>query len=440
MVIERVAEAASRARRVSTLLQFIRERQRTFVIGSTITIVLNGLSILVSGVASILVARALGPQQLGYLVLFTTGTATIALFADAAGIFYSNAYIVASGNHKFNPSTITGTVLGYGFVVGLVTGSVFGLVSSVRLVIFRGFDEPIWGVLIGLKVLGLTLLSQIRGLFLGRSNFLILGALGLFQAAFYAILALGAAYPLAWRTGLQIAVMQLVATWMCVVGASVFLTYQGITYPSLGYLKACARVGWRAAVINWLSFLHTRVDHYLVSILLGPLALGLYGVAVSLGELLTRIPGMLGMVLFSIVASDQGRLGAARSTLKRTSIVMAIVGIACLFLAFFTPVVVGVLYGHEFYGAVTALRLLLPAIVFLSGLLLINQHLAGWGYPPILIVSTVVGLGGNILFNLWLLPRVGIVGASIASSVTYGAQILIVLGYLVRLLRRGEQG
>jgi len=326
-------------------------------------------------------------------------------------------------------------VLGYAIVVGLITGSVFGLVSPVRLLIFRGFDELTWGVLIGINILGLTLLNQIRGLFLGHSNFIMLGTLGLFQALSYSILALGATYIWGWRTGVQIAMMHVVATWICAVGVSVFLIYRGIAKPSLSYVKACAQVGWRAALINWLSFLHTRIDQYLVNIFLGPLALGLYGVAVSLGELLTRIPGMLGMVLFPLVASNHDRLDAAKSTLKRTCVVIATIGIFALIFAPLASNVIAVLYGDEFSGSAAALRFLLPAIVFLSGLLLVNNHLAGLGYPPVLIASMLVGLGGNVLLNLWLLPRVGVVGASIASSVTYGIQFLIVLGYLVRLLK-----
>lgn len=425
----------SRARRAYALYQTVKARQRSFAIGSLITVAFNGLSILVSAATSILVARALGPQELGYLILFITGTITIALFADVMGICYSNAYLVASGNHHFDAATVKGTVLGYGVIVGLVTGSVFGLMSPVRLLIFRGFDELTWGVLIGINILGLTLLNQIRGLFLGHSNFIGLGALGLFQALLYSILALGATYIWDWQTGVQVAMMHVVATWLCLIGAVLSFFYRGVANPSLSYMKACAKVGWRAALINWLSFLHTRIDQYLVNMFLGPVALGLYGVAVSVGELLTRIPGMLGNVLFPLVASNHNRPDAVKGTLKRTCIVVTTIGIFALILAPLASNVIAVLYGDEFSESAAALRFLLPAIVFLSGLLLVNNHLAGLGYPTILIASMLIGLGGNVLLNSWLLPRVGVVGASIASSVTYGIQFLIVLGYLVRSLK-----
>jgi FkbM family methyltransferase len=144
---------------------------------------------------------------------------------------------------------------------------------------------------------------------------------------------------------------------------------------------------------------------------------------------------MLGMILFPIAASEGDRESAARNTLKLTYMVITIVGTVSLLLAFSAPVVIATLYGSEFGKAVTVLRFLLPAVVFLSGLLMINQHLAGLGYPVILMVSMLVGLGGNILLNYFLLPSLGVKGASIASSITYGLQLAIVWGYLLMSLK-----
>ena len=67
------------------LLQAVRARQGSFKTGSAITIVFNGAAIVVMGVGSILITRALGPEQAGYLVWSIAGTTTIALFADTLG-------------------------------------------------------------------------------------------------------------------------------------------------------------------------------------------------------------------------------------------------------------------------------------------------------------------------------------------------------------------
>jgi O-antigen/teichoic acid export membrane protein len=405
-------------------------QQKSFILGSIITIVFNGFSILISGITSIFVAHALGPQELGYLMLFMTGTTIIAMFADLMGIYYSNAYLIASNNHKFELSTIRGTVLVYGIIVGFITGSIFGFFPPVRLLIFRGFHEPIWGILIGLSVLGIVLLNQIRGLFLGHRNFLMLGILGLTQVALYSFLALSTTYILFRRTGAEVATMYLVATWVCVAGALVLLSRQGIARPSFRHIKACAQVGWRAAITNWLSFLQLRVDQYLVNWLLGPAALGLYGVAVSCGELLTRVPGMIGSVIFPLVAAEKNKTLMARITLRRSGLVMAFVGLLSVPIGVFAEDLIGFLYGGAFTPSARALQFLLPAVIFMSGLLIIDNHLAGLGYPMMKIIALLISLLANILGNLVLLPRLGIIGASMTSSFSYLIWLLLVMGYL----------
>ncbi len=412
------------------------DQQRTFAVGSVITVACNGLSILLSGVTSILIARALGPEQLGFLVWFASGTGTVALFTDLIGIYHANAYLLASEHQAFDAQSIRGTILGYGLVTGLLAGLLFALVMPVRLVVFRGFVEPAWGFLIGLNIFGLVLLAQMRSLLLGNSRFLSLGISNFCQVGLYSIFAVIFAYGLGWRSGIQVTGAQVLSTWICVIALLIPLLWQGIKFPSVSYLKACFRIGRRAALINWLSFLHMRVDQYLVNTFLGSSAIGLYGIAVSLGELLTRVPSMLGMVLFPTVASDPNRRDATRKTLQRTRGVVITTGVASLILTILAPVVVNLLYGEEFSGSARLLRLLLPAMVFLSGLLMVNNHLAGSGYPTILTLSMGLGLGANLLLNLFLLPKIGVTGASIASSITYGVQFFILLGHLFRRLNR----
>ncbi len=432
--MEAVAKALSAGNFV-IISRYLLNRQGSFVIGSAITVACNGLSILLSGITSILIARAIGPEQLGYLVWFSSGTGTVALFADFLGIYYANAYLLASAHQTVDVQRIRGTIVGYGLVIGFLAGLLFVLVKPLRLVTFQGFVEPAWGILIGLNVFGFVLLNQIRSLLLGSRNFLTLGVSNLFQAGLYFVFALILAYGLGFRSSIKVTLAQVASTWICVITLLIPLLWQGIKFPSFEYLKACFRIGRRAAIINWLSFLHMRVDQYLVNTFLGPSALGLYGVAVSLGELLTRIPSMLGMVLFSTVASSQDPREATQKTIRRTWMVIITTGIASFILAIFAPVVVKVLYGEGFSRSVEPLRLLLPAMIFLSGLLMINNHFAGSGYPSLLIISMVIGLIANILLNLSLLPSVGVSGASIASTVTYGLQFLFVLGCLVMALK-----
>jgi O-antigen/teichoic acid export membrane protein len=104
---------------------------------------------------------------------------------------------------------------------------------------------------------------------------------------------------------------------------------------------------------------------------------------------------------------------------SRTALVVSLVGALAAWLLI--PYAVRFIYGSDFDGSVWPLRWLLPGIVLLTvqrplGAILLKRGRA-WLYG-------LFGFGAlaiNVVANLILLPRVGIVGASIASSLCYAA-------------------
>lgn len=418
-------------------LTFIQQKQASFLGGSLVTVATTGLATLISGLTSIIVARTLGSTELGRLLLFTVGINTLALFADVIGLYYANAYLLASQEQRFPLPVIRGTVLLYAVVVGLLTGWLFSY-PWLRSWLFQGMDGSAWTALLILGLTGQTVLSQIRGLFLGAKNFLGLGLVGLTQIFVYGLLSIITIYGLRQSNSQIVAFVQVLSIYTSIIVFVMYLSKQGISSPSFAYLKACVSVGWRAAAINWLSFLHTRVDQFMVNNLLGVNALGLYGVAVTFGELLTRVPSMIGFVLFPLVAAEENRVSAAQQTLRRTLVTLGVIAIFATPVGLFAVPLLRLLYGSTFVAAAQALQFLLPSIVCLAGLYLVNNHLAGLGYPLMKLVAMTASLVLNIFLNWLLLPRLGIVGASIASSVSYLFWLLLAGGYLMWLAHRPE--
>jgi O-antigen/teichoic acid export membrane protein len=417
----------------------IRQRQSSFAYGSAITIVLNSAAIVLYGVGSILVSRKIGPEQTGLLVWFVTGTATIALFADCLGIYYSNAHLIASGHEGFELASIRTTVLLYGLVIGLLVGLLFGLVPAARSRAFPGSYVGVWIPLIVLNILGLVLIAQIRGLFWGKGSFLLVGSLWLLKTGAYSLVSVSFAYLLNWKQASQMAIAQVIATWSCVLAALPYFAYRGLAGADWKYLRACMSVGWRAAGVNLFTFLHQRLDQYFVKSFSGAEALGLYGTIVSIGEMLTQVPGMLGMVMFSLVAREKDGQRAARTTLRRTLVVIVIASVLMAPVSYIGPTLIRFLYGERFAGAGPLLVRFLPAVVFLSGLLLVNNHLSGRGYPLSQLFAAAGALAANVLLNLTLLPRWGVLGAPVSASISYGIWLLLVGACLLNTMRDSER-
>jgi O-antigen/teichoic acid export membrane protein len=410
----------------------LNQEHARFAHAAAVTIALNGSSLLISGITSILMARVLGIEQLSSLVVFNMGVGTISLFSDFAGVYNASIYLIASREHPFSINTIRGTLIAYGVMSGLLAGLLICF-RPIRVLILPPLTGSIWGVLLMIAICGYAVLRHISAVYLGQRDFVRAGLVALMPVVGYAAIATISTVVLDQKTGLSAATAQVGSVLACVAYFSIRLARLGIGYPSLAYIASCFRVGRRAAVNNWLGFLHTRIDQYLVNWICGPAALVFYCIAVAVCELLTRIPGMMGQVIFPLVAAEKGAVSATRKTLRHCIGAIIFTTAISIPVLVFSDSITTILYGAGFAPSIPALRVLLPAAVFMSGVRIVDNHLSGMGYPLIKLMALVVSLAVNIVANLILLPRLGIIGASLASTISYLVWLYIIWIYLWRL-------
>jgi O-antigen/teichoic acid export membrane protein len=130
--------------------------------------------------------------------------------------------------------------------------------------------------------------------------------------------------------------------------------------------------------------------------------------------------------------ADAGRIAA---TLTRVTIAVAIVLAIPTFLI--GPRLVRLVYGSTFTDAGVALRLILPGVVAYSVVAVLSRYLTGRGRPGTATLIMVAGLVANVAANLILIPRYGINGAAVASSLSYGLTAVLALVMFQRVSGRG---
>ena len=201
-------------------------------------------------------------------------------------------------------------------------------------------------------------------------------------------------------------------------------------------LRQSVVFGVKVYVAQVFLYLVLRVDQVLVGRYAGFRQLGLYALATTVAELLWLLTDPLAAALIPHMV--QARVGDDRRlsfAMARLSIsISAIAAVAGWFLA---PLVIPVVYGRGFAGAVPALRLLLPGVVALAAARPLGAVRVKEGQVVLPSVLGLAALGLNVALNLVLLPRMGIRGTSIASSVCYGA---LALSYVAIARRRGVAG
>jgi O-antigen/teichoic acid export membrane protein len=384
-------------------------------------------------VASILIARALGPTGRG-LYAYPIALLGIVMALCNVGLEHANVYLAGQGTAAkglWANATVASVALAS--IVWVAVACVYAVVGDKA---FGGL--PI--VWVAVAVVQVPLLLQIlywAGILQlsGRASVGAFAAVA--GASAHAVLtaALFAAGLLSPFRVLLLTVVANGAAWVVLLVAS---SRSGLVGRAAKWtdLRTGLVFGLKAHGGFIFLFLVLRIDQILVQRLLGYEELGLYSLAVMLAELLWLLsdPFAVSIVPHQVRArrGDEHRLGFAAARLG-----VCIAGSAAAVAWFVAPVAIRFLYGDDFIAAVWAFRLLLPGIVALSVYRPLATALLMEGRPLNVTALGLVALTVNLVANLLLLPSVGIVGASIASSLAY---VSLAAGYVALARRRADVG
>lgn len=199
---------------------------------------------------------------------------------------------------------------------------------------------------------------------------------------------------------------------------------QSLMKEMLGY-------GLKAQIGNVIQRLNYRLDVFLLNFYLPIEQVGIYGIAVVLGETLWGVSGSIATIVFPIASSstDKKSLITFTNQITRFSLTL-IIGFATL-LAIVSKPLITFWFGPGFSEAAVALLWLLPGISIFSISNILANYLAGVGLVAKNIYSSVISGGITIVLNITLIPQIGINGASIATSLSYIVFTLMTLAFYI---------
>jgi O-antigen/teichoic acid export membrane protein len=197
--------------------------------------------------------------------------------------------------------------------------------------------------------------------------------------------------------------------------------------PSLQVFRKNLSVGSRAYLVAVFGFLVLRIDLLMVKYLLGAEQAGYYSVAGTMADYILLLPAAVGAVLFPRLSTT----GQTEQNCRHT--VLAALGTAAVLLPIVlvaapgARVAIRIVFGQRFLPAAGAFLLLLPGVFFLGVEVVLVQFLNSLGFPRSVVGAWFVTCLLNIGANLWAIPRFGIAGASVVSSISYTLMFLFVL-------------
>ena len=388
------------------------------------------ISVAIGFAVSVFVARLAGPEGKGNFDLFlaTAGLLGVVLgFSLPAGV----TYVIANRKAALSPLT---AFYGAAVVILLAGAAIF-----IRLVqggplqaafLPQGFNDRAFLLLL-LWLAANAFLSYWNAVMIafGRiveSNHSQLIA----RAVFLALLSLAALPFLAPRIGYLTLIAFNLASLL--VGNFLYLRLlRRYWQRGKGALRELFAFALPSHTGNLLQFLNYRLDIFFVSYFQGQASLGLYTLAVSLAQMIWLVSNAFATNLFPKVAAVGGKgdeILRHTAQLTRFSLWASLIGgagLAALSALFLTGI-----YGERFQPSLTPLFWLIPGAAAFSVVNVLAAYIAGAGKPRVNAGIALAGLVVTITLDILLIPAYSIVGAAVASTISYTLSAALTLAYV----------
>jgi O-antigen/teichoic acid export membrane protein len=387
-------------------------------------------ALLAVGLATLLVARTAGPVWVGALALLRV-LPPLAGFLGTGGVPLAAPYFLAgshSGERNLRPTLLALSA------VGSFLGAA-GWLAITPLIAHPLLPELGVGLVAFAAVLVLSQMavSSFKAFCQGDndlpgSNLIILLEEATFLPVFAALWAAG------FRDGALIVLSLLASRLITAMIGGLRLWRRGFFRGGGRIDLALGRKIWlfaiRGQVGNVMLLVNLRFDFVIVDVLAGPAALGIYAVASKYAEVLRQPSDAIMWVAYPRFARGGGAapVAAARTAMRRAGFSVAAAAIP---LAALSVVVIPLLFGAAFASAV------LPACILLIGLAgegvaaVAIAYLYGHGMPGKASTGVGVGVAVTVVLDLVLIPKMGIVGAAVASTAAYLCTTLACVAFFV---------
>ena len=397
-----------------------------FTKNTLITIATRTLSLIISTMASIIIARILGPEGKGIYALAFVLPSLLFMFAEF-GVSGATVYYVAKG--KYSPKDI--------FAVNVALSIAVGVLSSILalIIIFFFRDKVVPGVALEYLLLAVPFIplyifqSYTAAILLGLQKIKKYNFSSLVQILVFTLLICVFLWGL--HRGVMAVILSSLAAYLINNLVLFLLTLKetgGISSRiNFSYLRDSFSYGFKTYLGNIFGTIQSRLGTLLINIFLNPMAVGFYSIARGLAEHLWLISQSAGAILFPRVSSQNNREERKKFTPLICRNVLFVSAVAAIILFFAGSWLIVLLFSDKFLNSIEPFRILLIGVTAISGSIVLGNDLYGRGKPMLNTYTAALAAGLNVLLNLLLIPRFGIGGAAWAITTTYTITFLVTL-------------
>ncbi|MBN2186932.1 MAG: flippase [Dehalococcoidia bacterium] len=401
-----------------------------FIRDTAITFSAHIIAVILGIAAVIVIARVLGPEGKGAYSLIILVPALLALLGNL-GIGIANVYFGGSRKHNWTELASNSLISALGLGVLLIVG--FLAYFFIFQPSFLQETETRYVVVATLVVPPILLTTYLSLVLLGQGRIKEYNLVSLAQASVRLVLILFLLFALKGGVFGAILAWAIAALMAAILSVLLVCRTTNIRWSfHLLLFKDSVKFGVKGYLGSIIQFLNYRLDMFLVALFMDVTFVGYYSISVVMAEALWYFPGAVGTVIFARTPG-LGAEEANRSTPRICRNTLFITILVALVLFGLGKYILTLFFGSAFLPALRPLWILLPGVIALSIPKVLANEITGRGKPVVGTIAAGVSLAVNIPLNLVLIPRMGISGAALASTISYSVTALVVLVTFLRI-------
>ncbi len=200
----------------------------------------------------------------------------------------------------------------------------------------------------------------------------------------------------------------------------------------LGIIREMIKFGLLNQLAHIFQLLSFRMSYYWLEKTFSESEVGIYSNSTSLIESIWLISRSISLVQYARIANTTDKTYAQNLTLNLARAGLILSFALLVVMVFLPPSFYTFIYGEGFGEISYVIRSLAPGVLFFNIALIVGHYFSGTGKYHINTISSFAGLIVSIVLFSWLIPAMGIIGAGIATSISYTVTSLIVFFVFIR--------
>ncbi|SCJ41684.1 MATE efflux family protein [uncultured Clostridium sp.] len=398
----------------------------SFVKNSFYTLISNVIIIMFGFLTSVVISRTLGPQLKGVYdlaILMPTMMYNFLNFGQDVSIIYFLSNKTVDKKQAIN--NMFPVVIAYSIASTIIGGA---LIFILKEKVFN--DVAYITLLLALTISPLTFLNSVlSGVLKSEGKFNVVNKIQVINKIIYlgicTILFIFVNVNIVILANIIILFISIITTWRKLEITSIKLSFDK------EFQRKNTIYGFKSYLSNMITFLNYRLDTLIIKALTTTANVGQYSLAVGLAEQIWVFSSSISTVLFPYVSSIEEEKEKSRVTTLTFKIVLVFTLLIIVFLYLIASFIIPFLYTDVYEPAIEPFKVLLIGIFSLSLGRILANDIAARGKPELNTLSNIVGLVVNVILNLLLIPKIGILGAAVATSASYTiTSIMFLISFL----------